>query len=189
MRPDFSCVPTRLSTWLSDRGFMQIDHIESGCTFQRENDDICLIIDTVICGLSHYPYVSYTSRQNELIADHAQVFRFLFDHDTSIDSLQQDIRIFLDGDSDPEQIKRFGGNRTEQEPDPTLPEAMFEDCFLEAFGDNSRMVLHREFAYVDLEGITRYIDYVLFAEAIKFAIELNGEQFHHPVAIGPKRYR
>ena len=51
MRPDFSCVPTRLSTWLSDRGFMQIDHIESGCTFQRENDDTCLIIDTVICAI------------------------------------------------------------------------------------------------------------------------------------------
>lgn len=189
MQSDFLCVPDRLSTWLSDRGFRKNDHIESGCTFQRANDNTCLVLDTVICGLSNYPYVSYTSRQNELMADHTQVFRFLFDHDTSIEDLQQDIKIFLDGDSDPEQIKRFGGNRTEQEPDPTLPEATFEDCFLEAFGDNARMALHREFAYADLEGVIRYIDYALFAEAIKFAIELNGEQFHHPVAIGPKRYR
>ena len=51
------------------------------------------------------------------------------------------------------------------------------------------MALHREFAYVDLEGVTRYIDYALFAEAIKFAIELNGEQFHHPVAIKAKKCR
>ncbi len=189
MRAESICVPIHLSTWLFDRGFRQIDHIESGCTFQRKEDDICLIIDTVICSLSHYPYVSYTSRQNELMADHAQVFRFLFDHNTSVENLQKDIKIFLDGDSDPEQVRRFGGNRAEQEPDPTLPEATFEDCFLEAFGDNARMSLHREFTYVDLEGVTRYIDYALFAEAIKFAIELNGEQFHHPVAIGPKRYR
>jgi superfamily II DNA or RNA helicase/SOS-response transcriptional repressor LexA len=189
MQSDFSCVPTHLGTWLTDHGFRQIDHIESGCTFHRENDDTCLILDTGICDLSHYPYVSYTSRQNELMADHAHVFRFLFDHNTSVDNIQQDIQIFLDEDSDPEQIRRFGGNRTEQEPDPTLPEATFEDCFLEAFGDNARMALHREFAYVDLEGITRYIDYALFGELLKFAIELNGEQFHHPVAIGPKRYR
>ncbi|HIP63889.1 MAG TPA: DEAD/DEAH box helicase [Deltaproteobacteria bacterium] len=189
MQSESLCVPAHLNTWLTGHGFRQINHIETGCTFHREDDDTCLIIDTVICNLSHYPYVSYTSRQNELMADHAQIFRFLFDHDTSVDTLQQDIKIFLDKDSDPEQVRRFGGNRAEQEPDPTLPEATFEDCFLEAFGDNARMALHREFAYVDLEGVTRYIDYALFAEAIKFAIELNGEQFHHPVAIGPKRYR
>ena len=88
-------IPARLSTWLTDRGFKQIDHIESGCTFQKKEDDTCLIIDTVICDLPHYPYVSYTSQQNELMADHAQVFRFLFDHDTSIADLQQDIIFFL----------------------------------------------------------------------------------------------
>jgi hypothetical protein len=70
-----------------------------------------------------------------------------------------------------------------------LPEATFEDCFLEAFGDRARMALHREFPYVDAEGSTRYVDYALFATSEKFAIELNGESFHHPVVIGPGRYR
>jgi hypothetical protein len=51
------------------------------------------------------------------------------------------------------------------------------------------MGLHREFAYIDLAGTTRYIDYALFGGSAKFAIELNGESFHHPAVIGPRRYR
>lgn len=123
------------------------------------------------------------------MAAHDRVFRFLFDQASYSTAMQQEIRMFLDGDSDHEQIRRFGGNRAEQEPDPTLPEATFEDCFLEAFGDHARMGLHREFASVDLAGTIRYIDYALFAKSAKFAIELNGENFHHPVVIGAKKYR
>ncbi len=123
------------------------------------------------------------------MATHSQVFRFLFDQSISVQQIKEDILIFLNGESDPEQIRRFGGNRAEQQPDPTLPEATFEDCFFEAFGDRARMGLHREFAYIDAEGSARYIDYALFAASGKFAIELNGESFHHPVVIGPGRYR
>lgn len=71
MQSESLCVPAHLNTRLTGRGFRQVNHIETGCSFLRENDDTCLIIDTMICGLSHYPYVSYTSRQNELMANHA----------------------------------------------------------------------------------------------------------------------
>lgn len=183
------CFQNDLQSWLFDLGFDQIAQENTGCTFLRKDDDTCLVIDTVICGLSDYPYVAYTSRQNVLMAAHNRVFRFLYDPASSIDTIQQEIIMFLGGESDLEKIRRFGGNRAEQEPDPTLPEATFEDCFLEAFGDMARMGLHREFAYVDFEGTTRYIDYALFAKSAKFAIELNGESFHHPAVIGAKRYR
>jgi superfamily II DNA or RNA helicase/SOS-response transcriptional repressor LexA len=189
MRGDASYSLVELKNWLLDFGFDQLVPENTGYIFLNKKEDTCLIIDTVICSLNDYPYVAYTSRQNELMLKYCQVFRFLFDQTTSIQQIKEDILIFLNGDSDPEQIKRFGGNRAEQEPDPTLPEATFEDCFLEAFGDRARMGLHREFAYIDMEGITRYIDYALFAASAKFAIELNGECFHHPVVIGPKRYR
>lgn len=178
-----------LQDWLFDFGFSRVARENTGFILFNKDDDTCLIIDTVICELSDYPYVSYTSRQNELMFAHGRVFRFLFDHTSSVDVIKQEIIMFLDGDSDPEQVRRFGGNRAELEPDPTLPEATFEDCFLEAFGDNARMGLHREFVYVDLEGTTRYIDYALFAKSTKFAIELNGESFHHPFVIGSKKYR
>jgi superfamily II DNA or RNA helicase/phage repressor protein C with HTH and peptisase S24 domain len=189
MEHESSCFQDDLQYWLYNLGFDQLGREDTGCIFLNKKDDICLVVDTVICELPDYPYVAYTSRQNELMAAHSQVFRFLFDSADSFDTIQQEILLFLGGESDPEQIKRFGANRAEQEPDPTQPEATFEDCFLEAFGDQARMGLHREFAYVDLEGTTRYIDYALFAESAKFAIELNGESFHHPVAIGPRRYR
>ncbi len=189
MKVDPSYSQRELNNWLLGRGFDQPVRENTGYIFLNKKEDQCLIIDTVICSLNDYPYVAYTSRQNELMANHSQVFRFLFDQTGSVQQIKEDILIFLNGESDPEQIRRFGGNRAEQEPDPTLPEATFEDCFLEAFGDRARMGLHREFAYVDMEGTTRYIDYALFASSAKFAIELNGESFHHPVVIGPGRYR
>jgi superfamily II DNA or RNA helicase len=178
-----------LCSWLKTYDFYHLSCEKSGCIFNRRKDDTCLVIDTVICTLSNYSYIAYTSRQNDLMDKHNRVFRFLFDPDTSIDDLKQDINIILNDESDPERIKRFGANRSEQQPDPTLPEATFEDCFFEAFGDKARMALHREFAYVDLNGTTRYIDYALFSENCKFAIELNGESFHHPAVIGAKKYR
>lgn len=183
------CFQDDLQYWLYNLGFDQVAGEKTGCTFFRKEDDTCLVIDTEICNLSDYPYVDYTTRQNGLMAAHKRVFRFLFNQTSSINAIQQEILMFLDGESDPEHVRRFGGNRAELEPDPTLPEATFEDCFFEAFGDRARMGLHREFAYVDLAGTTRYIDYALFAKSVKFAIELNGESFHHPVVIGPKRYR
>lgn len=189
MRSEPSSSLSHLNDWLLGFGFEQLVRENTGPVFLNEKKDICLIIDTVICTLADYPYVAYTSRQNDLMATHSQVFRFLFDRTSSVQQIKEDILIFLNGESDPEQIKRFGGNRAEQQPDPTLPEATFEDCFLEAFGDRARMGLHREFAYIDAEGCTRYIDYALFAASAKFAIELNGESFHHPVVIGPGRYR
>jgi superfamily II DNA or RNA helicase len=178
-----------LQFWLFDLGFEQLSQKKTGCIFLRKQDDICLIIDIGICELSDYPYVAYTSEQNELMAAHSQVLRFLYEQGSPVNTIQFELTMFLEGESDPEQIRRFGGNRTEQEIDPTLPEATFEECFLEAFGDRTRMALHREFSYVDLEGTVRYVDYALFARSLKFAIELNGESFHHPVAIGAKRYR
>jgi superfamily II DNA or RNA helicase len=183
------CFQKDLQSYLFDLGFDELARENTGFIFFRKEDDTCLIIDTVICELSDYPYVSYTINQNELMATHNRVFRFLFDQASPINAIQQEIFMFLDGESDPEHVKRFGGNRAELEPDPTLPEATFEDCFFEAFGDHARMGLHREFAYVDLAGTTRYIDYALFAKSAKFAIEVNGESFHHPAVIGAKRYR
>ena len=178
-----------LESWLFDLGFEQLAQTSTGCTFLRKKDDICLVIDSGICELSDYPYVAYTSAQNELMSAHNQVFRFLYDPKSSVNTIQDEITMLLEGESDPEQIRRLGRNRTEQDIDPTLPEATFEECFLEAFGDRSRMALHREFSYVDLAGATRYIDYALFARSAKFAIELNGESFHHPAVIGAKKYR
>ncbi len=178
-----------LLSWLQDLGYEWVGQENTGCIFLNQTDDICLVIDTIICELSDHPYVSYTTRQNELMNTHDRVFRFLFDQSDPIEDVKENILLFLIGESDPEKLRRFGGNRTELEPDPTPPEDIFEDCFFQAFGDRARMGLRREFTYFDLAGTRRYIDYALFGQSMKFAIELNGESFHHPHVIGPKKYR
>ncbi len=188
MAVDGACENGLLQNLLSGLGFSFLREEITGYIFLRAADDTCLIIDTVICSLKNYPYIDYTSDQNELMADHCRVFRFLLDDQLSVTELEREIALILSDENDPEKIHRFGGNRSEQQPDPTMPEAAFEECFLEAFGASAGIALHREFAYIDLAGTTRYIDYALFAKNGKFAIELNGESFHHPVATGPARY-
>jgi len=173
----------------SDLGFKKNTQEDTGFVYLRKEDDTCIIIDTVICELNTHPYISYTSKQNQLMATHSRVFRFLYDQDFSGDDFHKYIQMFLDGEADPEKIRCYGGNRAEQEPDPTPPEDIFEDCFFQAFGEKSRMGLHREFAYIDFEGIRRFVDYAAFSKTAKFAIELNGESFHHPYVIKSKRYR
>ncbi len=185
----FSSLPSVYQAHITSLGFTAIEKLETGVVYLRQTDNTCLVIDIEICRLSRYPYVAYTATQNEMMAAHDRVFRFLFDGKSSPEQFNEEIELFLSGESDPARIRRFGGNRTEQEPDPTRPEATFEDCFLEAFSDKASMALNREFSYVDLEGTTRYIDYALFGQNAKFAIELNGENFHHPAVIGSARYR
>lgn len=174
---------------LSDLGFNLFDRQETGLFFQNASKESCLIIDQNICLLKNYPYVEYTQAQNRLMQHYDKVFRFLHEGGNGVDLLLTEIECFLNEESDPEKIRYTGRNRHEQEIDPTLPEARFEDCFLEAFGEAAEKFLHREFPYSDFEGKTRYLDYALFTEKQKFAIELNGESFHHPGVIGPHKYR
>ena len=122
MRLDSSYSQPELKKWLLELGYDQLSRENTGHIYLNREKDTCLIIDTDICSLKEYPYVAYTSRQNELMAVHDQVFRFLFDTTSTFQHIKEDILIFLNGESDPEKVKRFGGNRTEQEPDPTLPD-------------------------------------------------------------------
>ncbi len=172
---------------LNSLGFFHKETIETGYVFERD-DGICVIIDEGICELKNYHYVDYTSLQNDLIHSYNKVFRFLHSPDQQEKDLIEEIRFFL-GEEDLESVKLFGHNREEQSIDPTRPEAVFEECFIRAFGESSREALYREFPYFDREGKRRFVDYALFARHGKFAIELNGEAFHHPSVIGPKRYR
>jgi superfamily II DNA or RNA helicase/SOS-response transcriptional repressor LexA len=175
---------------MADRlGFSHLSTEETGCFFKHRNQNSCLIVDTTICTLKNYHYVDYTSRQNQLFHSFDTTLRVLHDGTTTIDETKDEIQFFLQGGEDLEKISSFGRNRTEQDIDPTRPEATFEDHFIEAFGESMRSALQRESRYTDFSGNTRFVDYMLFTNRQKFAIELNGETFHHPVIIGPKKYR
>jgi superfamily II DNA or RNA helicase/SOS-response transcriptional repressor LexA len=177
-----------ISSEVSERGFILSSTDETGRVFINTESDICIIIDNDICSIDGHSYVEYTSRQNSLMHRHSKVFRFLYDKTDSTSDLIKEIDFFLDDEGDPEALRVSGRNRTEQDIDPTMPEAIFEDCFIEAFGESARHSIHREYEYYDCEGKKRFIDYAIFGQ-LKIAIELNGEAFHHPFVIKEKKYR
>ncbi len=176
-----------INIFLMNKGFSQSRNTQTRHEYIHHQSDICIIIDYGICSDEQLLYVDYTSHQNALVHRHDKVYRFLLEQEKT-DALKQEINFFLDDDPDPESIASFGRNRTEQDIDPTLPEAIFEDCFIEAFGEASLHCIHREYFYVDCEGKRRFVDYAILGRQ-KFAIELNGETFHHPRSIGSARYR
>jgi superfamily II DNA or RNA helicase/phage repressor protein C with HTH and peptisase S24 domain len=169
-------------------GCVHIQTLPTGFVFESDAAT-CVIVDAGICQLPDYPYIDYTSVQNQLMHRYRRVFRFLHEGEYPDPELIEEVRYFLNGGDDPEALKRFGRNRQEQDIDPSRPEEVFEDTFISAFGEHHRDSLHREFPYFDLEGKRRFVDYVLFSRKGNFAIELNGESFHHPVVIGSGRYR
>ena len=73
----------------------------------------------------------------------------------------------------------------------TPPEFNFALSFEQVFGAKHIHALQAEAPYVDRQGHRRYIDYVLHRNSQPIAIELNGEQYHHPLSaiVSEKKYR
>ena len=170
-------------------GFQLVTDEPTGLFFHDSAEETAILVDIGICSLADYPYISYTSRQNQLFHIYNKVFRFHFSVDSGCDDLTQEISLFLNRTESETALKIWGRNREEWDIDPTPPEAGFENAFIDAFGKKHLQALNREFEYYDLEHTRRFVDYALFSENQKFAIELNGERYHHPPFIGEKRYR
>lgn len=63
--------------------------------------------------------------------------------------------------------------------DPTPLEYRFEECFIEAFGEEALKYLKREYAFLTQNGSTAYTDYALFRkDGIWTAVEENGVHYH-----------
>jgi len=178
----------QLTSTLFSIGFRKIIKNNTSCIFKNFKTETCIIIDIDICKPNGLQYIDYTTSQNNLVDQDSKLFRFLLSDYKSIKELSEEIQIYLSGDKQIEILKRFGRDRTESDIDPTPPEAAFEDLFIDAFGEESRDALHREFEYFDFGGKRRFIDYALFTKTGNFAIELNGERYHHPQIIGSKKY-
>lgn len=155
----------------------------------RHADGRVVLLEAGTCELREMAYVDYTSEQNFLMHEAGSLFRFLVDVPEDVEMLRKDLPLLLKGDWDLEKMRQRGANRAETHPDPTNPEQTFEDAFVEGFGDAALFALRREHVTVDLDGTNRPVDYLLQTTNGEIGIELNGEYFHHPVIIGPERYR
>ena len=184
----FNHIKNEISPFLKTLGYQYKESKETGIIYEHQLQSTCLKIDIDICNLKNYQYIDYTSSQNELTHHYDLLLRFSIDSVFDLKKLQYELDFFTSEEPEPEKLKKYGANRQEQEIDPTLPEATFESCFALAFGEKSLYALTREAEYYDYDGKRRFIDYVLKTSKGNFAIELNGEQFHHPAAIKEKRY-
>ena len=136
--------------------------------------------------LNEYAYTDYTSKQNSLMHFHQGLLRFLWQDQ---DDLNEQLELFLVEHNSEHHLKNFGANRADDHIDPTPPEYNFAYYFEEVFGSKYLYALEPEREYYDRSGHRRFIDYWLTTTERGIAIELNGEQYHHPLATGKKQYR
>lgn len=177
-----------LKSRLTEKGYQLSEKLDTGLLFTHKRQPICLMIDIDICDMVHYPYISYTSKQNALMYKYEKLFRFSVRNVEDVEVLMLELSVYTEQEPDYEKLKKYGANRQEQAIDPTLPEATFEELFSQAYGESSLYALEREAEYFDYEGKRRFIDYVLKTTYGAIAIELNGETFHHPAVIKDKKY-
>jgi len=153
-------------------------------------DDTAIIIDNDICNKSKYfEYNEYTKEQNFLMYRYQKLFRFNIDDESDFDEFVAIYSHILKNDFYEDDIKQSGVNRELKEIDPTVPEAYFEQAFIECYGRESLSKIRREFPIIDFDGQTRWIDYVIKHKDYNIAIEKNGESYHHPIKIGKQKYK
>ena len=154
------------------------------------NADVAIIIDYDICNSSFpFSYTEYTKEQNLVMHQFKSAYRFIVNNSEDLDIMNVELLKLLDGFFNEDKIKISGVNRELQEVDPTIPEAYFEQAFIDVYGRESLIKVEREFPIIDINGQTRWIDYTIRKKDYKIAIEKNGETYHHPIITGEKQYR
>jgi superfamily II DNA or RNA helicase len=159
-------------------------------SFLFTNKDIAIIIDYDICN-SNFPfsYTEYTKEQNLIMFQYKSVYRFIVDDVDDVIQLEIALPNLISSTFGEDSIKNSGVNRELVEVDPTIPEAYFEQAFIETYGRESLDKIEREFPIIDINGQTRWIDYVVRHKDYNIAIEKNGETYHHPIIIKRKGYQ
>ncbi len=161
-----------------------------GCLFIRKKDHTAILLDHLICD-NHFPYgyTEYTKEQNALMHAHEKLFRFTVDDTRELSETGRLLKTFLLKEFADDMIRTRGANRGLTEVDPTIPEAFFEQVFIDCYGRDSLDRVAREFPVIDANGMTRSVDYYIRRSDYDIAIEKNGEKYHHPLITGKKRYK
>jgi len=169
-------------------GLKYESRLDTGVLFQDAAQNLAVVVDLSICEGTDLEYIDYTTVQNELMATFGRLLRFPVETAEHIPLVKEEVTFFrTDAESD-NRLQRVRRGREVTHPDPTRPEARFEEIFALAFGESALHALRREKPVSDFGGNVRYIDYALLTRHGRIAIELNGESFHHPRCIGLERY-
>ena len=179
-----------LTKILNPLGFYENTNLLRGLYFDNKIKTKAIIIDYDICNKnSPFSYTEYTKEQNSLMNNYLSVYRFIVDNSSDIDILETELLSYLNENFQEDKIKISGVNRALVEIDPTIPEAYFEQAFIEMYGQESLNKVEREFPIIDINGQTRWVDYIIRHKDYNIAIEKNGETYHHPIITQKKGYQ
>src|SRR5689334_11545826 len=67
-------------------------------------------------------------------------------------------------------------------------EDRFVELFQDVFGPAAAGMLVEQYHYNDLDGGERFIDFALESVLDRYAIEIDGETFHHPAVLDSASY-
>ena len=149
-----------------------------------------VMVDYQVCDRRFpFTYTEYTREQNNLMHHFDAVYRFVVNGAEDISLMDEHLSRCLMKDFKEGAIRSYGSNRNKEAIDPTLPEAIFEQAFIETYGREALELVDREFPVIDIQGTTRWIDYMIHREEGGIAIEQNGVKWHHPQIVGCKKYR
>ena len=70
----------------------------------------------------------------------------------------------------------------------TRPEDRFVDLFQDVFGPAAAAKLEPQIHFLDIYGRDRYIDFALVSLLDRFALEIDGETYHHPAVVSSDEY-
>lgn len=152
---------------------------------QPYGSDGVVVIDRDAILREPFTYKRYCQKQNEWMRLYGRVYRFL--------ESDQNLADFRSAGCLPDS-DLYGLSRTMDREstlaEPTPLEYRFEECFIDAFGEEALKYLKREYAFLTDQGNTVYVDYALFRkDGTWIAIEENGIRYHHPQIIGKERYQ
>ena len=155
------------------------------------HNDTAVIIDDGICDPPPdgraFDYSLVTSKQNAYVAEYAHVYRLLREDTSNLGRwlAPPDDNYAVEFQGPPAHRPADRANLADASP----LERKFEEHFANVYGGGSERFLTREYGITDLDGHTRFIDYVIRTKHGFLGIEENGVNYHHPQIIGPQRYR
>lgn len=134
-----------------------------------------------------FDYSKYCEMQNKYMQVNNKLLRFNYDNNEL--EIIESINNIINGSKDNNEYEDNGGTFSNSHMDNTPVEAIFENVFTEAYGNEALECLRKEVSISSGTTGNYFIDYVVETKTGNYAFEENGVNYHHPLIVGKKRYK
>ena len=133
-----------------------------------------------------FEYSKYCEMQNKYMQQNHLLLRYNFEKNEEelIYKINNSISFSQDND-----FLDDGGTFSDSHIDNTPTEAIFENVFIEAYGNESLECLRKEVSISRGDNKNYFIDYVVETKTGNYAFEENGVSYHHPLIVGKDKYK